>query len=163
MFTKAINLILFAILLLFLMDISSTLEIKWQALKTSVYFGVIYVPFFVLFWNILMIKKWGGKLISLIVPIIAIVVVYNISYLYIMLHDSTWKTQTTIYENRYSNSRKIEFQMKDVGALGYRKRTVDVTYLTNWFMTIELFDEKNIDQTQWNRIDENTNELDIVY
>ena len=80
-----------------------------------------------------------------------------------MLHDSTWKTQTTIYENRYSNSRKIEFQMKDVGALGYRKRTVDVTYLTNWFMTIELFDEKNIDQTQWIRIDENTNELDIVY
>lgn len=51
--------------------------------------------------------------------------------------------------------------MQDVGASGYNRRTVKVTYLTNFFMIIDLV-EKDIDKhSEWIKIDKEINELGL--
>ncbi|MDG2245139.1 MAG: hypothetical protein P8L71_02140 [Flavobacteriales bacterium] len=41
--------------------------------------------------------------------------------------------------------------MRDVGGLGYKKKTVEVRHLTGWFMIISPM-EKNIDdQIEWEK------------
>ncbi|MBR9855734.1 MAG: hypothetical protein GYB37_14335 [Algicola sp.] len=55
----------------------------------------------------------------------------------------------------------MEFQMQDVGASGYNRRTVKVTYLTNFFMIIDPV-EKDIDKhSEWIKIDKEINELGL--
>ena len=54
----------------------------------------------------------------------------------IIFSTSAWQTKTILYSNGHSSFKTIEFQTQDMGALGYNKRTVEVLYLTDFFMII---------------------------
>jgi hypothetical protein len=53
--------------------------------------------------------------------------------------------------------------MQDVGALGYNRRTVEVLYLTNYFMVISEVPNK-VDlryEYEWVKVDKAVNELGL--
>ena len=60
---------------------------------------------------------------------------------------TSYKTQTVIFENKKSSKITIEFQMKDIGALGYKRRIVKVErgLLFNQYTIIDTtnIDKKN--------------------
>ena len=81
----------------------------------------------------------------------------------IISSSGSWKTQDILYQNKQLTSEKVEFQMQDVGARGYNKRTVEVMYLTDLFMIVSPLD-KNIDKRAgWIKVDENVNELELKF
>lgn len=64
-----------------------------------------------------------------------------------------------MYQNGHLNFKKVELQMQDIGALGYNKRTVEVLYLTDWFMIVDPI-TKNIDKrVEWIKVDKEVNKL----
>jgi hypothetical protein len=81
----------------------------------------------------------------------------------IIFHTQTWKTQTVELINENSGNHKVEFQMKDIGALGYAKRNAEVYYLSKYFYFVveENYDDRNFIGTDWKRIDENINEIGL--
>ncbi|UNY98612.1 hypothetical protein MQE36_16220 [Zhouia spongiae] len=80
----------------------------------------------------------------------------------IIFSSGSWKTQKVLYQNGHLDFKKVEFQMQDVGALGYNKRTVEVIYLTNLFMIVSPV-EKDIDKrVEWIKIDKEINELGLT-
>lgn len=84
------------------------------------------------------------------------------SFLGYLFSTSDWNTQTLLYQHKIQNNRTIEYQMQDVGALGYNSRTVEVTYLTPWLMmTSEL--ESNPSSWFWIKVGEDVNELELKY
>jgi hypothetical protein len=79
----------------------------------------------------------------------------------ILFHSGAWRTQTILYQNSHLSFKTVEFQMQDIGALGYNRRTVEVTYLSPLFMiTNEV--PSNIDKrVEWVKIDKDVNELGL--
>ena len=76
---------------------------------------------------------------------------------------STWKTQMVLYQNRHSNFKKVEFQMQDVGAFGYNKRTVEVIYLTDLFMIVSPVEKDISKRVEWEKVDKEVNELGLKF
>ncbi|MCB9360641.1 MAG: hypothetical protein H6587_03310 [Flavobacteriales bacterium] len=72
-----------------------------------------------------------------------------------------WKTQTVYYQNNNFTNRTIEFQMQDIGAFGYNRRTIDKFKLLpflEWTKEIEL---KEVDTLNWKKVDIYKNELKL--
>lgn len=80
----------------------------------------------------------------------------------ILFSSGSWRTQTILYQNGHLSFKKVEFQMQDIGALGYNKRTVEVIYLTPLFMlTSEV--PKDIDKrVEWIKVEKDVNELKLI-
>ncbi|MBD0255670.1 MAG: hypothetical protein ICV83_08115 [Cytophagales bacterium] len=78
----------------------------------------------------------------------------------IIFHLSTWKTQEVCYRSRREKDHRIEFQMKDIGALGYKQRIVEVKPFL-WFNIISETDTSALDKQDWDRVDEYVNELEL--
>jgi hypothetical protein len=79
---------------------------------------------------------------------------------------SVWKTQTIIYRHKHADSKRIELQMRDVGALGYKRRRVEVTQLTPFLTLVHQVNNDVDNDVQWVRSDEYINELglkDLLY
>ena len=53
--------------------------------------------------------------------------------------------------------------MQDVGALGYNKRTVEVTYLTGLFMIVEPVENNIGERVEWVKVDKEVNELGLKF
>lgn len=146
---------------LFLLDHLSSFDIKSQPIKSFAYFGVLVLAPLALVWNLWNSKTPKRKIISIIVPILTILGILLIGPIKIIFSSSSWKTQKILYQNEHSEFKKVEFQMQDVGASGYNRRTVKVTYLTNFFMIIDPV-EKDIDKhSEWIKIDKEINELGL--
>ena len=88
----------------------------------------------------------------------------------ILVWGGDWETQTILYQNRHSSNRMIVFQMQDVGALGYNKRTIDKTILipgVSWIN--KLYDkpldiqQNSIDSLDWKKVDIEQNELGLKF
>lgn len=81
----------------------------------------------------------------------------------ILFDSAIWKTQTVGLINKNSENNKVEFQMKDIGALGYAKRNAEVYYLTKYFYVVlsKNYDERNFVGNDWKRIDGNINEIGL--
>ena len=82
----------------------------------------------------------------MILTIITLLGIMLIEPMKIMFSSGSWKTQTVLYQNRHLTFKKVKFQMQDVGALGYNKRTVEVIYLTDLFMIVPPV-SKDIEET----------------
>lgn len=65
-------------------------------------------------------------LFTLVGLLILLVLIFFSNPLGFSNYFSPYKTQTIIYRNKEDKSIMIEFQMQDVGALGYNRRTVKV-------------------------------------
>lgn len=81
-----------------------------------------------------------------------------------------WETQTILYQSRHSSNRVIVFQMQDVGALGYNKRTVDKTELipgVSWFNKVYAtpldIPQNSRDSLDWRKVDIDQNELGLKF
>jgi len=159
----ALNGLYLLILVLFLLDSTALLEIKSQMVKSAVYFGFLVGTPFMLFWNAIAGKNGTEKRLQLILPLASLLIILGIGPLRILFSVGSWHTQTVLYRNVYSGSRTVEYQMKDVGALGYRDRTVTVRYLTPLFMITSPPPAEDDTMEEWIRTDTEINELGLKY
>ncbi|WP_209309730.1 hypothetical protein [Tamlana crocina] len=97
------------------------------------------------------------------IPILTIIGLIYLNPLKTLFNVATWKTQTVELINENKGNHKVEFKMKDIGALGYAKRNAEVYYLTEYFYFVlsENYDERNFIGIDWKRIDENINEIGL--
>ncbi len=110
--------------------------IKNSVLKRSLFVAFAFlflVTVFVFRWDIAM--NWGGG----------------------------FKTQELLYTSKGNPSQSIEFQMKDLGAFGYARRTVEIEPCCFFFRKVRLVDEEKVDKTQWKYIGKDVNELGLKY
>ncbi len=75
---------------------------------------------------------------------------------------TSYKTQSVLYKHNYDSKLTIEFQMKDIGALGYQRRIVKIKkgFLFN---TVEIIDTTKMDKSKWKFVDQEVNELKLKY
>ncbi len=150
-FNRLVTILLTLILVLFLLDITSLFEIKNEWLKKGIYYTILLSPL-ILIWILFTVKTILAKGLSALIPMVAIVLMLFLNPMRILFLSSPWETYKIIYENKYSDFKKVEFQMQDIGALGYNKRTVEVTYVTKMFMIVSPV-EKDIDNSEeWVKI-----------
>ncbi|MBI3218010.1 MAG: hypothetical protein HYZ44_00710 [Bacteroidetes bacterium] len=72
-----------------------------------------------------------------------------------------WKTQTIMFQNKHLSNRTIEFQLQDIGSLGYNRRKVDrlkIIPFVSWTRRLTEKEVENIDTLNWDRIDIDKNE-----
>lgn len=79
----------------------------------------------------------------------------------ILFTTGAWRTQTILYQNGHLSFKTVEFQMQDVGALGYNKRTVEVFYLTPFFMTTSEVPNDMDKRVEWVKVNKDVNELGL--
>jgi hypothetical protein len=97
-------------------------------------------------------------LVSIIFLILLVVIFLN-PYLLIqgVALVTPYKTQSIVYRNIDDPEVTIEFQMKDIGARGYLKRTVRVEPGVLWD-SVSKVDIGSIDEKEWQKVNEYVNE-----
>lgn len=149
--------------LLFLFDGLTSFEIKSQAIKSFTYFGLLVLTPMTLVWNLWTLKKRKLRILSSILPTIALIGIMIIGPMKIMFSSGSWQTQTVLYRNGYLTFKKVEYQIQDAGALGYNKRTVEVTYLTNFFMIVSPVEKDIEEKVEWLKVNKEVNELGLKF
>ncbi|WP_196890171.1 hypothetical protein [Aureivirga sp. CE67] len=154
-----LSVIYLLIVSLFFLDIYFDFEMKNELLKKSIYYGFLFISPTILISNLFLIKKMNLKILSLILSVLPIIIIIKIGFLKILFLSESWKTQMILYENSEDNSVRVEYQLKDLGALGYRKRTVEVNYYSHYFMKVKPYNKENT--KNWKRVDKYINELEL--
>lgn len=108
-------------------------------------------------------ERWQSKSMASLVKVVTLFCVAAIGVFIIIFATPVWKTQAVLYQNGHFASKKVELQMQDSGALGYRNRTVEVLYLTDAFMIISPVSEDIDKRVEWIRVNIEVNELGIEY
>lgn len=159
--TKILNVIYCFAVLLFLLDNLRSFDIKNQALKSVIYFIFLIGTPTVLLWNLFTIKTKTKRIIGTLYPTIFLILIIIVNPLLILFSSGAWRTQEILYKSAHSSFKTVEYQMQDIGARGYNKRTVEVLYLTPLF-TITSDVPNDIDnRVEWKRIDKDVNELGL--
>lgn len=161
--TKILNIVYYLTVLLLLLDSLTSFNIKNQALKSFVYFGVLIGTFLILVWNLLLVKTKTQKIIWATIPTLMLTIVLFIGPMKILFSIGAWRTQTILYQNDHISFKKVEFQMQDVGALGYNDRTVEVLYLTPLFIISSKVPSDIEKKVEWKKIDKDVNELGLIF
>lgn len=81
----------------------------------------------------------------------------------ILFSTGTWRTQTILYQNGHLSFKTVEFQMQDIGALGYNRRTVEVIYLTPLFILTSEVPNDIDKRVEWVKVDKEINELGLKF
>ncbi|MEI6950120.1 hypothetical protein V9K67_23245 [Paraflavisolibacter sp. H34] len=155
------NIVYLAVLALFLMDGFTSFNIKSQLIKYFVYLGLFIGAPAILIGNAISFQPVYKRILSLILPILALILIFFIGPLEIVFAAGAWRTQTVIYQNIRSSFNKVEFQMRGRGALGYNRRTVEVLYLTPLFMVIRPVPRDIDTDVEWIKVDKEVNELGL--
>lgn len=163
---KKLSFFIFAIFLFcyffYLLDSNEILEIKHDGLKSFVYFGIIIFSFFSILFSFFCYEEIKLKVLFSILPIIAFLQILSFGIINTFLSASSWKTQTLIYQNKFDSSKKVEFQMLDIGFAGYEKRTVEVNYITDWFFISSPYTEEIFNSdSDWKKVNKEVNELEL--
>ncbi|MNJ90803.1 hypothetical protein D3C87_84430 [compost metagenome] len=161
--TKILNLVYCLTVLLFLLDGFTSFDIKNQLLKSIVYFGFLIGAPIILLWNLFVIKTKTKRIIGAIYPTVFLVLILVVGPMKILFTTGAWRTQTILYQNGHLSFKTVEFQMQDIGALGYNERTVEVFYLTPLFMiTSEVPSDIDM-RVEWIKVDKDVNELGLKF
>jgi len=162
-----LNIIYILMVVLYVLDVFGFLEIKGESLKAFIHFGTLLTTPIIVIYNLFVRKSKRWNILLVVTAIIIIssfsIVVSRSSFLGYLFSTESWNTQTVLYEHGHFGFKRIEFQMQDVGALGYNRRYVKVTYITNWFMVTEEVDPEKNFGAEWTKVHKNVNELNIVY
>jgi hypothetical protein len=161
--TKILNIIYGLTIVLFLFDSLTSFDIKSQDLKTFVYIGLLIGTPLTLIWNAVTIKPRNRKIIWTILPTAILIFILIVGPMKLYFSTGAWRTQTILYQNGHLTFKTIEFQMQDVGAFGYNKRTVEVFYLTPLFMITSEFPTDIDKRIEWVKVDKDVNELGIKF
>ncbi|ULQ57150.1 hypothetical protein KJS94_02925 [Flavihumibacter rivuli] len=137
------------------------MDIKNQTLKSIVYFGLLIGTLLTLIWNVITLTTTTRKIICAILPTTVLTLILIAGPMKILFLTGAWRTQTILYQNGHLNFNTVEFQMQDVGALGYNKRTVEVFYLTPLFMITSEVPNDIDKRVEWIKVDKDVNELEI--
>ena len=159
--TKILNIIYGLTVLLFLLDSLTSLDIKSQSVKSFVYFGLLIGTPLTLIWNAWFINAGNGKIIGILFPTIVLALILVVGPTKILFSTGAWRTQTILYQNGHLSFKTVEFQMQDVGALGYNKRTVEVFYLTPLFIITSEVPTDIDNRVEWVKVDKDINEIGI--
>ncbi|MCK5741931.1 MAG: hypothetical protein KAH48_06930 [Chlorobi bacterium] len=149
--------------LLFVIDGFSLVEIKNQFLKSYVYFGIMVETPIILILNFAAIKPIKLKILGVAFPLLILSGIMYLEPLRIVFASSVWKTNTIYYQNTHWDCKKVEDQMKGLGAFGRNRRTVEVTYLTNLFIIVRDTSDRVYDSPEWEHINVFVNEPGIKY
>lgn len=161
--TKILNIIYGLTVLLFLLDSLTSFDIKSQGIKSFVYFEVIVGAPLTLIWNFFAIKPKTNRIIWTVFPTIVLAFILIVGPMKIMFSTGAWRTQTILYQNGHLSFKTVEFQMQDVGAFGYNERTVEVFYLTPFFMITSEVPNDIDKRVEWVKVDKDVNELELKY
>ena len=161
--SSLLNGIFILTVLLFVFDGLTSFEIKNQAIKSFTYFGVIVLTPLTLVWNLCTLKTRKWKIIGSVIPTLSLIGILIIGPLKIAFSSSAWRTQKLIYQNGHLDFKKVEFQMQDVGALGYNRRNVEMIYLTDLFMIVSPVEKDIDDRVEWIKVDKEVNELGLKF
>ena len=71
----------------------------------------------------------------------------------ILYHSTPWVTTEVLYQNNQKKNRYVERQMQDIGALGVNRRTVEVRYVTDWFMFVSPVEVDLEGHPDWIEVD----------
>ncbi len=152
-----LNILFICIGLLVLVNIFEWVEFTVLFLKTFVYWTFLALIPLVLFLNfkVLKVKKWSAitLLISLIVLISLSNSIIKQGVFGYLMSFKPWETQTVLYENQHFGFKKIEFQRKDIGILGFSERTVKIYHLNRWFVMTEEIDTNTCFMGPWRKVD----------
>ncbi len=155
------------LVLLCLLDLFHCLEIKGDKLQGFIRGGAILpiVPLTVS--NLLVFRKSNWKYVSLLPQIFVVCgisfVILQIGIWGCLFSSGTYHTQTILYKSVDSDSRTVEFQLKNLGGFGYDGRVVEVTYFTPWFMLKKEIDPEKKPGSQWIKVNKDVNELELKY
>lgn len=149
--------------MLFLLVSLTSFDIKNQAVKSFVYFGILIETPLILIWNALAFKPTKRKIIGTILPALILTMMLIVGPMKILFSTGAWQTQTILYQNGHLSFKTVEFQMQDVGALGYNNRTVEVFYLTPLFMIISEVPNDIDKRVEWVKVDKEINELELKF
>ncbi|OYU96561.1 MAG: hypothetical protein CFE21_09255 [Bacteroidetes bacterium B1(2017)] len=141
----------------------TSFDIKSQSIKSFVYLGLLFGTPLTLIWNAWAIKTRTGKIIGTVFPTIVLTLIVGIGPMKILFSQGAWRTQTILYQNGQLSFKSVEFQMQDIGALGYNKRTVEVFYLTPFFMTTSEVPNDIDQRVEWIKVDKEVNELGLTF
>ena len=161
--TRALNMLYCIVVLLFFLDGFTGFDIKAQAIKTFVYIGLLVGSPVMLVWNFFVIAPILKRVIWTLFPAIMLVFIFITSPMKILFLSGSWHTQSILYQSRHSRDKTIEFQMQDIGALGYNERTVEVQYLTPYFMIIKVIPNRAASGSEWIPVEKDVNELGLKY
>jgi hypothetical protein len=145
------------------LDVFDLFQTKIEILKALIYYGVFALPIPLLIMEFKANRNLREPILRKGIPILTIIGLIYLNPIKILFHTQTWKTQTIELVNKNSKYNKVEFQMKDIGALGYAKRNAEVYYITKYFYFVlsENYDERNFIGTDWKRIDKKINEIGL--
>lgn len=146
---------------LFLFDGLTSFDIKSQGIKSFIYFGLLIETPLTLAWNLIALKTKANRMIGTAFPTIMLILIIAMGPMKILFSTSAWRTQTILYQNEHIGFKTVEFQMQDMGALGYHKRTVEVFYLTPYFMITSEVPNDIDKRVEWVRVDIDVNELGL--
>ncbi len=151
----------YLILILFFADIFDVFQTKIEFLKVLIYYGVLLMPIPLLIMEFKKNQSRTELKIGKAIPILAIAILVYLNPLKIMFHIQTWKTQTVLLINEKMINHKVEYQMKDIGALGYAKRTAELVYFSQYFYMVyaKNYEVKNSLGVQWLKVNQVVNEI----
>jgi len=107
------------------------------------------------------LKSGRKKVLGLTLPILTLILIFILGPLKIVFAAGAWQTQTVEYQNRHLSFNRVEFQMQDIGTLGYHRRTVQVLYLTPLFMITSSVPQDIDKDSDWIKVDKEVNELGL--
>lgn len=136
------------IILLFLLDVFTSFDIKNQALKSFAYFGILIGTPTMLLFNLL-----SKRIVLICYPILFLILTIVINPFKIIFQSRVWETVTVL--DKHKSGKTVEFQMQDIGALGYNRRTVEVTRLTPFFRIIKKAKDNISENSEWIYTDNN--------
>lgn len=146
---------------LFFLDELTRLDIKSQPLKSFIYEGLLIATPVALIWNAIFLKRTLNKIFGLTLPILLLILILFFGPLEFLFSSGAWRTQTVLYQNGHWGFKKVEFQMQDVGGLGYNRRTVEVLYLTPIFMIASPVPKDIDNHVEWVKVDQEVNKLGL--
>lgn len=97
------------------------------------------------------------KLTLVLLPVVLITVLFADSYKW----SGSFKTQTVLYRQISNPVNRIDFQMADIGAFGYKRRIVKIIKLAPLIQRVTPMDTTSIDTAAWVRVNEEVNELQL--
>ncbi|MDH4472300.1 MAG: hypothetical protein QE487_06810 [Fluviicola sp.] len=76
---------------------------------------------------------------------------------------SGFKTQTITHRSVSDPEKRIEFQLDDLGAFGYNKRTVIVSRICCFLQMEQVIDPESFNYSHWKLVNEDVNELGLKF
>ena len=161
--TKILNIIYILIVLFFLLDSLTSFDIRNQGIKSFIYFAFLIGTPLTFIWNLFAIKNVKKRIVGLAFPTMILFFIFIIGSMRILFSTGAWRTQKILYQNEHVSFKTIEFQMQDMGSLGYNKRTVEVFYLTPFFIIASEVPNGIEKRVEWVKVDKEVNELGLKF